>query len=82
MSLDNGLTLQMFDNSRHVAGDRWFVSFEARIEVEVKREYFQDWYKRNVPFEDIRTVVGETVLYRHEKVLNFIKETEKEEVFR
>ena len=40
MKLDNGLTLEMFDLSRHVAGDRWLVSFEARIEVKVRREYF------------------------------------------
>jgi len=38
--LENGLTLEMFDRSRPVAGDRWLVSFEARIEVKVRREYF------------------------------------------
>jgi len=82
ISLENGLTLEMFDNSRHVAGDRWIVFFEARIEVEVKREYLQDQHKVGVPFEDIRTALGETVLYRYEKVRNFIAETEKNEVFK
>ena len=81
MGLDNGLTLEVFDNSRCVGGDRWLVSFEARIEVEVKPEYFEDRHKTDVPFEDIRAVLGEKVTYRYEKVRNFVAENEKDEVF-
>ena len=29
--LDNGLVLELLDNSRSLAGDRWLVSFEARL---------------------------------------------------
>lgn len=82
MSLENGLTLEMFDYSRHVAGDRWIVFFEARIEVQVKREYFEGQYKPNLPFDDIRSAVGPKVFYRHEKVRNFIAEAKKDEVFK
>lgn len=81
ISLENGLTLEMFDQSRPVAGDRWLVSFEARIEVEVKPEYLTDKQMPNVSFEHIRAVLGDTVFYRYEKVRNFIDETEKDEVF-
>lgn len=80
MYLENGLTLEMFDNSRPIAGDRWQVSFEARIEVEVEPESFQDQASTDVPFEDISALVGEKVCYRCEKVRNFITENKKDEV--
>jgi hypothetical protein len=77
--LENGLILQMFDLSRHVAGDRWLVSFKARIEVEVKPEYFTTNNRCAVPFENIRAVVGEKATYRYKKERNFIGEKEKDE---
>jgi hypothetical protein len=80
--LDNGLTLELYDRSRRVAGDRWQVSFEARLEVGLKREYFEGRHEPDIPFEDIRGAVGEKVVYHHEKTRNFIAETEKDEVFR
>jgi hypothetical protein len=80
--LDNGLTLELYDRSRPVAGDRWLVSFVARVEVGLKREYFEGPHTPNVPFEEIRKAVGDKAYYHHEKKRNFIVETEKDEVFR
>lgn len=80
--LENGLTLEVYDRSRRVAGDRWVVSFVAHIDVEVRPEYFENLHTRGLAFEDIRAAVGEKVSYRNEKTRNFIAETEKDEVFR
>lgn len=82
IKLENGLTLEVYDRSKRVAGDRWLVSFVAHIDVEVKPEYFESVHKQGLAFEDIRTAVGEKVSYRNEKTRNFIAETEKDEVFR
>lgn len=82
IGLANSLTLELYDRSRHVAGDRWLVSFVARIEVEVKPEYFEGQHPPGVPFDDIRAAVGGKAIYRHEKARNFIGETEKNEVFK
>jgi hypothetical protein len=82
IKLDNGLTLEVYDRSRRVAGDRWQVSFVARLEVGLKREYFKGRHTPDVPFEDIRKAVGDKAHYHHEKTRNFIAETEKDEVFR
>lgn len=82
IKLENGLTLEVYDRSRRVTGDRWLVSFEARIDVEVKSEYFESMHTQGLAFEDIRTAVGERVSYRNEKTRNFIADTEKDEVFR
>jgi hypothetical protein len=82
IKLRNGLTLKVYDRSRPVAGDRWLVSFVARIDIEVRPEYFESMNTQGLAFEDIRAAVGEKVSYRSEKTRNFIAETEKDEVFR
>jgi hypothetical protein len=82
IKLDNGLTLEIYDHSRPVAGDRWLVSFVARVEVRVKGEYFKGTLTPHIPFEQIRKAVGDKTHYHHEKRRNFIAETEKDAVFR
>ncbi len=82
IKLDNGLTLELYDRSRGVAGDRWLVCFVARLEVGLKQEYFKGPLTPDVPFEDIRKAVGDKVHYHHEKTRNFIAEAKKDEVFR
>jgi len=80
--LENGLTLEMFDHSRHVAVDRWLVSFEARVEVKVKPEYFVGDSETGISLEDLRALLGEKVTYRYTKERNFIAGTEKEAVLK
>ncbi len=80
--LENGLTLELYDRSREVAGDRWLVSFVVRIEADVRQEYFEGQHTPDFPFDDIRATVGDKATYRHEKTRNFIAETEKDKVFK
>jgi hypothetical protein len=82
IKLENGLTLEVYDRSRGVTGDRWLVSFVARIDVEVRPEYFESMLTHGPAFEDIRAAVGEKVTYRNEKTRNFIADTDKDKVFR
>jgi hypothetical protein len=82
ISLDNGLTLEIFDRSRPMAGDRWLVHFVARIEVAVKAEYFDGREGSDVSFEAVRRAVGDRTAYSHEKKSNFIDEREKDNVFK
>lgn len=81
IKLENGLTLELYDRSKRVAGDRWLVSFVACIEVEVRQEYFEGQHAPDLPFDDVRAAVGDKATYRHEKTRNFIAETMKDEVF-
>jgi len=82
IKLENGLTLELYDRSKHAAGDLWLVSFLACMEVGVEREYFEDQDSSNLSFDAIRKAVGDKVTYRYEKTRNFIKETEKDEVLK
>ncbi|MFC1863920.1 hypothetical protein ACFL1Z_08225 [Thermodesulfobacteriota bacterium] len=79
IDLDNGLTLELYDRSKVVAGDRWLVSFIARIDVDVRKEYFNG-FDSEMPFKEIKASLGERVTYSYEKSRNFIDENEKDEV--
>ena len=81
IALENGLTLEIHDRSRKVAGDRWLVSFEARIYVEVKPEYFQGDAGTKPSFDAIQKAVGKEVSYSYETSQHFVDETEKDDVF-
>ena len=82
IKLENGLTMELYDCSRPVAGDRWLVSLVARIEVEVRPEYFEGKHTPDDPLDAIQAALGDKATYRHEKTRNFIAETEKDDVFK
>ena len=79
---ENGLALELYDRSRRVAGDRWLVGFEARIDIGVKPEYFQGQGSGNPSFDSIREVLGEKITYSCEKSRQFIEETQKDKVLK
>ncbi len=82
IKLDNGLTLELYDRSRPVAGDHWLVSFVVRIHVEVRPKYFENEVAEGLSFDEIKSTLGRQVTYHHEKERNFIAETKKDEVFK
>ena len=79
--LENGLVLEVYDGSRPVAGDRWLVSFQVRIEIPLKPDDFAGRDPETPSFETLRQVVGEKVTYSFEKKRNFIDQKKKNEVF-
>ncbi|MDY6839765.1 MAG: hypothetical protein SWH78_17545 [Thermodesulfobacteriota bacterium] len=82
ISLENGLTLELYDASKRVAGDRWLVSMVASIEVGLKPEYLKGQDSEDVLLDDIGAAMDDKAVYRYEKIRNFIAETEKDEVFK
>ena len=79
INLDNGLTLELYDQSKILAGDRWLVLVIASVNVDVKKEYFEG-FDSDVPFNEIKASLGEKVTYSYEKSRHFIDESEKDEV--
>lgn len=78
--LKNGLKLEIYNHSRKVAGDRWLVFFEARIDVDVKKDYFSN-NNPGIPYEEVIKDLGEKVTFRYEKQRNFIDVREKDRIF-
>ena len=60
--MENGLTFNLFDASRKIAGDRWFISILARVEIPVKDSII-DEEGVSVKVEDVRALIGDKVLF-------------------
>ena len=65
--LDNGLTLELWDRSRQVAGDRWLVRFVACIAVPVDSKYFEQEENESLTLDGVRTAIGEQAVYSRQK---------------
>jgi hypothetical protein len=81
IALDNGLTLELWDRSRQVAGDRWLVCFVARTTVPVEPEYFEAEENEGMTLEVVRGSVGDHAAYVREKQSHFVDAKEKNREF-
>jgi hypothetical protein len=78
--LANGLTLEVFDQSRPVAGDRWLVVLEARIKVPVTVEALPGELKSRV--DQVTAALGEEIVFERRDERNFIGAAEVPAVFK
>jgi hypothetical protein len=76
--LNNGQTVQLFDASRTIAGDRWQVTLVVRMEIPVDAVSLADAGLPEV--EEIKKILGETVIFEVKKERNFIDEQKKQSV--
>lgn len=79
--LTNGMVLSVYDRSRKVAGDRFFVKIECEIALPVHAGFF-DKRNENDPelFEEIKQKIGETILFSIPKERNFVAEPDKDSI--
>ena len=68
--LPNGLTLELWDHSRPVAGDRWYTLIETRIAIPVRADSLPPDLK---PLADqIVAALGAEIIFSHKEERNFI----------
>jgi len=80
VKLPNGLTLELLDYSKRVAGDRWFVGLLARIPIEVDKDYLESISTQGVTYEEFIEACGKIIYFELKKERNFIDEKEKDEI--
>jgi hypothetical protein len=80
ISLENNLTVELYDASKKIAGDRWQVSLVARMVVPVDDAIDKGGIDPTKAVE-IRQVLGDAVTYEIKKQRNFIDAREKTAVF-
>ncbi len=69
-SLPNGLTLEMYDLSRHMAGDRWQVVVEVRVPIPVNSATLPpDLADRS---SEVIAALGREILFTKQEVRHFI----------
>jgi hypothetical protein len=77
-SLANGLALTLWDLSRPVAGDRWYVALEARITVPLKAAHLPP---ELVPrAAEVAAALGPEVVFSQKDERNFIAAPEVPEI--
>jgi hypothetical protein len=81
IKLENGLVLELFDGSKKVAGDRWYVALIARIRIPVSAEWFSD--KRFlINIDNARDLLGAEVIFEQKREAHFLDEKEKENILK
>jgi hypothetical protein len=80
MTLENGLVLDIYDDSRRQAGDRWLLRLIARLPVPVD----DAWEPRNEgepSRSEIKELLGDTLVFEKSATRHFIDEAKKEVAF-
>jgi len=74
------LTLELHDQSRPLAGDRWLVSLQARIEVPLRQEFFASHQNGEHAYEEMASLYGSHLVFVQEKVRHFVDARDVEKV--
>jgi len=82
LGLENGLQLNIYDASRELVGDRWLVSLIVRMDVPVTGALKVNNLKSTENIDEIKDMLGDSVLYEKKREKIFVDKTEKETVFK
>ena len=77
IDLKSGLELEIYDVSRKLAGDRWYVGFIARVEIPIIFLTGQA-LSPEIDLEKMKVVLGETVRFEQKRDRHYIDEKEKD----
>jgi hypothetical protein len=79
LTLNNQLTLSLFDASRKIAGDRWRVEMVLRIDIPVSEAWFGA-HPQPAPLDELKEMLGETVRFEYRDQRSFVDAGEKDEL--
>ena len=77
IDLKSGLELEIYDVSRKLAGDRWYVGFIARVEIPITF-LASHADSPEIDIEKMKDVLGETVRFEQTRDRHYIDEKEKD----
>ncbi len=80
-TLDNGVTLRLYDRSRRLAADRWLVSLEARAVVTVTEDLRSKAAETPEDLSEIKQALNDEVVFEQKRERYFIDENDKNNVF-
>ena len=80
ITLPNGLILELWDNSRPMAGDRWLIALLAKVEVPVLPEYFSTLNNSEQAYRDLLAAYSDPLVFTQEKTRHFVDENNIDDV--
>lgn len=81
LTLPNNLELKIYDRSKKLAGDRWYVEVMMEIPVSLTPEILEKLTPDRSLAEQFVGEKGNPFPYRHSKARHFIDEKEKDKIF-
>lgn len=79
IELNNGLILKIFDISRKIAGDRWYVGIHSTVDISLSS---LEGKPLPISLDTLRNALGDTICYLQKRERNFIDEKKKDEVLK
>ncbi|MDJ0784453.1 MAG: hypothetical protein QNJ22_20995 [Desulfosarcinaceae bacterium] len=76
LTLDNQLTLNLFDESRQMAADRWRVELVLQIEIPISERWFDDT-EPPAQVAELTAALGESVRFEYRDSRTFVDAGEK-----
>ena len=80
IKLPNGLLLELWNQSRPMAGDRWLISLLAKVEVPVLPEHFSTLDNGEQACRDLLAAYGNPLVFTQEKIRHFVDEKDSKDV--
>ena len=80
VDLVNNMQLNLYDESRRQAGDRWLVTLVIRMEIPVKAALLHEKHLSTETIKEVEKVLGEKVLFEQKRERIFVDVKEKETV--
>lgn len=78
--LKNGLTLEFWDYSRPLAGDRWFVLLEVRIAIPIRPDTLPPELRGQT--DQAKEALGDEIIFSQKDERNFIAATEAPKILK
>ncbi|MGD8367794.1 MAG: hypothetical protein PVG78_09135 [Desulfobacterales bacterium] len=76
IALKNGLQLELFDESRPMAGDRWLVCIAARVAVDIQT-VAEELSRQGIDPEAVARRIGPETIYEHRAERRFVDEKDR-----
>ena len=80
VDLINDLTLEFYDISRKLAGDRWYVGVIAQIDIPLTDSLLTNRLLSPRGIDEIRNALGKTVRFQQKRDRHYIDEKNKDEL--
>ncbi len=78
--LNNGLSLEFWDHSRPIAGDRRFVLLEVRIAIPIRPDTLPPELRGQA--DQVKEALGDEIIFSHKNERNFIAATEAPKILK
>ena len=81
IELKNNLTLNLYDESIKMIGDRWLVTLVARITIPVDEALIQANHLGLMDKDEIKKALGESVVFEQKSNRIFVDQSDKKNIF-